>query len=343
MIGKTRMPELAIWGFTHSALGTTRNPLDPARTPAAPAAARGGGGGRDGGAGAGHRRRAARSASRRRTAGWSGSSRAAASCRCRAARPSTGTGCPRWARSPAPPSDAALMLGVLAGRDPAARCRPSRGPPSRAGAPWSCRWPCRCAARHRSRAARHHRAARSAPPPGCAPRRRGRGHARRPALPAHAGARTGRRALAGRRGRRRARLALDLVRRRAPHGRGGAARAAGAAVRRAPRGGAGGAGATGCWSGSTRAATTCWSAPPPRARRSPRARSRAAATSRRCALGVADALHAGVEPGGAAGRGGAGADGGRPVGVQLVGRPGAEIALLAVAARLEGREVPLTP
>jgi len=27
------MPELAIWGFTHSALGTTRNPLDPALDP----------------------------------------------------------------------------------------------------------------------------------------------------------------------------------------------------------------------------------------------------------------------------------------------------------------------
>jgi amidase len=31
---------------------------------------------------------------------------------------------------------------------------------------------------------------------------------------------------------------------------------------------------------------------------------------------------------------------GRPVGVQLVGRPGAELALLAIAARIEGREVP---
>jgi amidase len=33
VLGKTRMPELAIWGFTHSALGTTRNPLDPALDP----------------------------------------------------------------------------------------------------------------------------------------------------------------------------------------------------------------------------------------------------------------------------------------------------------------------
>jgi amidase len=33
VIGKTRMPELAIWGFTHSALGTTRNPHDPGRDP----------------------------------------------------------------------------------------------------------------------------------------------------------------------------------------------------------------------------------------------------------------------------------------------------------------------
>uniref|UniRef100_UPI001BDC7589 amidase n=1 Tax=Pseudonocardia lacus TaxID=2835865 RepID=UPI001BDC7589 len=33
IMGKTRMPELAIWGFTHSALGVTRNPDDPARDP----------------------------------------------------------------------------------------------------------------------------------------------------------------------------------------------------------------------------------------------------------------------------------------------------------------------
>ncbi len=33
VVGKTRMPELAIWGFTHSALGTTRNPLDGALDP----------------------------------------------------------------------------------------------------------------------------------------------------------------------------------------------------------------------------------------------------------------------------------------------------------------------
>ncbi|MHA6796334.1 amidase [Pseudonocardia bannensis] len=33
VIGKTRMPELAIWGFTDSALGTTRNPLDEGLDP----------------------------------------------------------------------------------------------------------------------------------------------------------------------------------------------------------------------------------------------------------------------------------------------------------------------
>ncbi len=33
VIGKTRMPELAVWGFTHSALGVTRNPLDESRDP----------------------------------------------------------------------------------------------------------------------------------------------------------------------------------------------------------------------------------------------------------------------------------------------------------------------
>ena len=33
VVGKTRMPELAVWGFTQSALGVTRNPLDPERDP----------------------------------------------------------------------------------------------------------------------------------------------------------------------------------------------------------------------------------------------------------------------------------------------------------------------
>ncbi|WP_433279251.1 amidase [Pseudonocardia xinjiangensis] len=33
VIGKTKMPELAIWGFTHSAFGVTCNPLDPALDP----------------------------------------------------------------------------------------------------------------------------------------------------------------------------------------------------------------------------------------------------------------------------------------------------------------------
>jgi amidase len=33
IVGKTRMPELGIWGFTHSALGTTRNPLDESLDP----------------------------------------------------------------------------------------------------------------------------------------------------------------------------------------------------------------------------------------------------------------------------------------------------------------------
>ncbi|NMI02060.1 amidase [Pseudonocardia acidicola] len=43
VIGKTRMPELAIWGFTHSALGVTRNPraeaLDPGGSSGGSAAA----------------------------------------------------------------------------------------------------------------------------------------------------------------------------------------------------------------------------------------------------------------------------------------------------------------
>jgi amidase len=39
VVGKTRMPELAAWGFTHSALGTTRNPLDETRDPGGSSAA----------------------------------------------------------------------------------------------------------------------------------------------------------------------------------------------------------------------------------------------------------------------------------------------------------------
>ena len=33
VVGKTRMPELALWGFTQSALGVTRNPRNTARDP----------------------------------------------------------------------------------------------------------------------------------------------------------------------------------------------------------------------------------------------------------------------------------------------------------------------
>ena len=33
IIGKTRMPELGLWGFTHSALGTTHHPLDTTLDP----------------------------------------------------------------------------------------------------------------------------------------------------------------------------------------------------------------------------------------------------------------------------------------------------------------------
>ncbi len=43
IVGKTRMPELGLWGFTHSALGTTHNPLDGTLDP---------GGGHGGGAAA---------------------------------------------------------------------------------------------------------------------------------------------------------------------------------------------------------------------------------------------------------------------------------------------------
>ena len=103
VVGKTRMPELALWGFTQSALGVTRNPRNTARDPGAPAAAV-------------PRRSprawrpspwvptaAARSASRRPTAAWSASSPVPASCRCPAGRTSTGSGSAPPARSPARP------------------------------------------------------------------------------------------------------------------------------------------------------------------------------------------------------------------------------------------------
>ena len=42
-VGKTRMPELAIWALTEStAMGGTRNPLDPARNAKGPGSVAGG-------------------------------------------------------------------------------------------------------------------------------------------------------------------------------------------------------------------------------------------------------------------------------------------------------------
>jgi amidase len=102
VVGKTRLPELSIWGFTHSAFGVTRNPLDETLDP----------GGSSGGSAAAVAAGmaalalgtdgAGRSASPLPIAGWSGSSRAPGSCRCRAARTSTGSACPPRDRSRAP-------------------------------------------------------------------------------------------------------------------------------------------------------------------------------------------------------------------------------------------------
>ncbi len=73
VIGKTRLPELAIRGFTSSVFGVTRNPWDTEFDPGGSTAA-------------------ARCASRRPTAGSSGSSRALESCRCPAVWTNPGTG-----------------------------------------------------------------------------------------------------------------------------------------------------------------------------------------------------------------------------------------------------------
>jgi amidase len=120
VVGKTRMSELGAWGFTQSALGVTRNPLDPARDP-------GGSGG--GGAAAVAAGMAALALG---TDGGGAIRVPAAYCGLVGLKPGCGeVPLPRgaaehWyglgaagplARSAA---DAALMFAVLAGRDPAA-------------------------------------------------------------------------------------------------------------------------------------------------------------------------------------------------------------------------------
>ena len=104
VIGKTRMPELAIWGFTHSALGTTAQPARPGAGPRRLQRRRGRRGGRrDGRAGAGHRRRRLDPHPRRvlrAGRGQAGPRRRPAAGQ---ARTSTGAGCRRRGRSRAPP------------------------------------------------------------------------------------------------------------------------------------------------------------------------------------------------------------------------------------------------
>ena len=116
VVGKTRMPELAIWGFTHSALGTTRNPLDGALDP----------GGSSGGSAAAV---AAGMAALALGTDGGGSIRIpAAYCGLVGVKPGTGVvplpggadehWCGMSAAGPIARTaeDAALMLGVLAGR-----------------------------------------------------------------------------------------------------------------------------------------------------------------------------------------------------------------------------------
>ncbi len=123
IVGTTRMPELAAWGFTHSALGTTRNPLDPSRDP----------GGSSGGSAAAV---AAGMAALALGTDGGGSVRVpAAYCGLVGLKPGTGEvplpggAAEHWcglsavgplARTAA---DAALLFAVLAGRDPAAAVR----------------------------------------------------------------------------------------------------------------------------------------------------------------------------------------------------------------------------
>ena len=224
VLGKTRMPELAIWGFTHSALGTTRNPLDPRAGPRR--LQRGQRRGRGGGAGrarAGHRRRrldphpgGVLRAGRRQA----GPRRRPAAGRGRRALVRYDGGGPAGAHRRGRRADAgrARRAAVL---------RRRAGPRARGAVP------VRPAAVHvaasrspRRRSGRRRPAARRA--------WRGRGHARRPALPAHA--RPGvDPALAGGGGQGRGGPRPRPHRRRAPHGRGDPARASGAAVRATPR------------------------------------------------------------------------------------------------------------
>ena len=119
IVGTTRMPELAAWGFTHSALGTTRNPLNPDRDP----------GGSSGGSAAAVA--AGMAALGLGTDGGGAIRVPAAYCGLVGLKPGTGVvplpggADERWygmgavgplARTAA---DAALLFAVLAGRDPA--------------------------------------------------------------------------------------------------------------------------------------------------------------------------------------------------------------------------------
>ncbi len=123
IVGTTRMPELGVWGFTHSALGTTRNPLDPGRDP----------GGSSGGSAAAVA--AGMAVAALGTDGGGSIRIPAAYCGLVGLKPGTGEvplpggAAEHWfglsavgplARTAA---DAALVFAVLAGRDPAVAVR----------------------------------------------------------------------------------------------------------------------------------------------------------------------------------------------------------------------------
>ena len=334
VVGKTRMPELAVWGFTQSALGFTRNPRSPARDP----------GGSSGGSAAAV---AAGMAALALGTDGGGSIRIpAAYCGLVGLKPGSGElplpggADEHWfGLSAAGPlartgADAAVMFAVLAGRDAAAARHAVEAGAALTRVAVSLRSPSPVAeltAENRLATV------------GAAVLLREGGAVLAAADPPYSGAAASHWSVRWQAGvaREAADLGLDLDARRAADRDGRAARPRGAAPRRpAPRDGGGVAGA---------GARVVRRGPPRRAAH-PGGRRPAGAGGGDAAprLPVDDdavrlprALHAGLEPGGScrpwSSRCACRAV---PVAVQLVGRPGDELALLATAARIEGREVP---
>ena len=331
VIGKTRMPELAIWGFTHSALGTTRNPLDPALDP----------GGSSGGAAAAVA--AGMAALALGTDGGGLDPHPGGVLR--AGRGQAGPG-----RRPAAGRRGRALVRAVGGgparphrRGRRAACWAcSPGGRSRSTRPGRCTWRCRCARRCRSRGRTPTTGPpRWAPPPGSAPAPAGP-RSRSPTRPT--------RARWGSPGRRRWHagvaqdaedLALDLPPSSAARPRwcGAGGGCCGSARPARP--------ALAAWrdrvlewfdAGGYDVLVSPATARPPVAAGALAGRGYRATFARSAwrmpytqAWNLAG-LPAVVAPV---------RIGGRPVGVQLVGRPGAESALLSAAATLEQRVVPM--